>query len=107
MLETFYNKNTFQSNANHPLAQQYLIHKIIRTDGRTDGHTNTDRQKDTQTDRQTHKQTDTQTDRQTDTQTDIQTHKQTVRHTDMSENITYLHTRVVFKCIEENGNYTI
>ena len=25
----------------------------------------------------------------------------------MSHNVTYLHKRVEFKCIEENGNYTI
>ena len=53
------NKNAFQSNANHPHAQQYGIHKIRRTDGRTD------RWMDGQTDTQTDRYTDRYTDRQT------------------------------------------
>ena len=76
-IEQIYNKNAFQSNANHPLAQQYGIHKIGRTDGRTD------------------RQMDRHTDRQTDTQTD------------MSENITYLHTRVVIKTFTFGLRYTV
>ena len=80
LFETFYN-----SNENHPLAQQYLIHKIIRTNGRTDGHTDTETDRHTQTNIQTHRQRDIHTNiqtnrqRQRDIDTNIQTNRQTHR----------------------------